>query len=102
MQVIHVPENGKAFVPYDEDGSIIVFGDDEIMVNLKVKERDYDVTIDICRDLFGGLILSPAGARAYVAQIFIPARQYTENPDSYPEPVPFSMDNVVLTIYEEV
>ena len=118
MQVIHVPENGSNFVDYEVDGNLISFGDDEIMVNLKKKERDDDVTLDVCRDYFGGLVLSPAGARVYVAQVFIPARQYTdtqiENPDYDPDdpssqqyitnrvPVPFSMDNVVLTLYEEV
>ena len=118
MQVIHVPENGSSFVPYEVDGNLISFGDEEIMVNLKKKERDDDVTLDVCRDFFGGLVLSPSGARVYVAQVFIPARQYTEvlteNPDYDPDdpgsqqytsdraPVPFSMDNVILTLYEEV
>ena len=118
MQVIHVPEDGVNFVPYEVSGNVISFDDDEISVNLKKKERDDDVTLDVCRDFTGGLVLSPAGARVYVAQVFIPAQQYTdteiENPDYDPEdpssqqyinqhePVPFSMDNVTLTLYEEV
>lgn len=118
MNVIRKPENGKSFVDYEVSGNVISFGDDEIMVNLKKKERDDDVTLDVCRDYLGGLVLSTAGARVYAAQVFIPARRYTEtseeNPDYDPEdpssqqyitrrePVPFSMDNVTLTLYEEV
>lgn len=118
MQVIHVPETGNNFVEYEVSGTIISFSDGELMTDLKKKERDDDVPLDVCRDFFGGLVLSPAGARVYVARVFIPARQYTdtqiENPDYDPDdpssqqyitthvPVPFSMDNVVLTLYEEV
>lgn len=118
MKVIKKPENGKKFVPYEVEGTVISFGDEEIMTNLKKKERDDDVIIDVCRDFLGGLTFSAGGADTYVAQILIPARKYTEkevkNPDYDPEdpssqefviervPVPFSMKNVTLTLFEEV
>ena len=108
MQVIHRPENGSNFIEYAVEGNVISFGDEELMINLKKRERDDDVTLDICEDYMGGLVLTPAGARVYVAEIFIPARQYTEE-ETVNEgesvtnrvPVPFSMDNVVLTLYEQ-
>ncbi|MBQ9347361.1 MAG: hypothetical protein IJT94_08510 [Oscillibacter sp.] len=118
MKVIRMPENGVNFVPYEVEGTMISFGDEEIMMNLKKKEKDDDVTVDVCRDYLGGLTFSTGGADTYVAQIHIPARKYTDtqtsNPDYNPEdpaspeniterrPVPFSMKNVTLTLYEEV
>ena len=118
MKVIKQPENGKKFVPYEVEGTVISFGDEEIMTNLKKKERDDDVIIDVCRDFLGGLTFSAGGANTYVAQILIPARKYadteTPNPDYDPDnpsspetvterkPVPFSMKNVILTLFEEV
>lgn len=118
MKVIKEPENGENFIDYSVKGTQISFGDGEITADLQKKERDDDVKIDVCRDYLGGLIFGTGEAKTYVAHIFIPARKYedeeTENPDFDPEdenskekiskrePVPFSMDNVVLTLYEEV
>ena len=118
MKVIKFPENGERFVNYAVDGSKIFFGDDEIMADLKKKERDDDVKIDVCKDYLDGLVFGSNGARVYVAQIHIPARRYkdveVENPDYRPDdefsqerimehqPIPFDMDNVELTLFEEV
>ncbi|MBR1744370.1 MAG: hypothetical protein IJ733_21425 [Lachnospiraceae bacterium] len=118
MNVIKRPENGKNFVEYSTKGTKISFSDGEITADLQKKERDDDVKIDVCMDNTGGLIFGTSGARIYVAQIFIPARRYTDvevdNPDYNPEdetsqkkiieqqPIPFSMDNVELTLFEEV
>lgn len=120
MQIVKKPEEGTNFVEYSATKKSITFGDDEIMINLEKKERDDAVHIDITRDYTGGLLFSTGdSAKDYVAQIDIPAREYTEktekNPDYDPEaedpskrqeyittrtPVAFSMDNVVLTLYE--
>ena len=116
MKVTLVPENGKNFIDYEVSGNVISFGDDEISANLKKKEDDEQVKIDVCEDMYGGLTFAPAGARIYVGEITIPARQYTEeqveNSNYNPEdensqehitervPVPFSMDNVELTLFE--
>lgn len=112
MQVIKMPEDGTKFVDYTEEGNMIIFGDDELMVNAKKKERDYDVTIDICRDWMGGLVAAAHdSAIAYIAQILIPARQYeyveSEEKDEKGDvvtkqvAVPFSMDNVALKLWKE-
>lgn len=120
MKVINANEGPK--IPYDVSGNKITF-DDEIMLNLEKKEADADVHIDISTDDFGGLITGIG--RDYVAQIDIPARAYEEipveaeeMPESHAEgdsgesggmgasgsridriPIPFSMDNVTLTLF---
>ena len=74
----------------------------------------------MCYDRYGELVIGAAAGRSYVAEIDIPARQYTqpepieaaaadgeENAEggthmgnSAPsEPIPFSMDNVTLTLW---
>jgi len=88
------------------------------MFNVSKKERDYEVVIDICEDYTGGLVMGADAGDKYVAQIIIPAREYTEvekeNPNYDPEneegteqptikelkPVPFSMDRCELRLWE--
>lgn len=110
MKVIEANEGRK--IPYSENGTWLSF-DDQIMINLKTQEADKDVHIDITSDAFG--CLRTGEGLYYVAQIDIPARQYieeeVENPDYNPddetsaktitkrEAVPFSMENVTLTLY---
>ena len=120
MKVIDANEGRK--VEYEENGSWLVFGD-QISLNLKKMETDHDVHVDITANAFGKL--QTGEGVYYVAQLTIPARQYedieVENPDDVEpledeeadesgaghvnrtitkkEPVPFSMDNVTLTLY---
>lgn len=79
---------------------------DEIMLDLSKYEREFDVHIDICHNQFGMLVMG-LGER-YVAQIDIPAREYTYeqngtdeegNPKYEKVPVPFDMDKVTLTLW---
>lgn len=120
MKVIEANEGRK--VEYEENGSWLNF-DDQISLNLKKMEADHDVHVDITADAFGRL--QTGEGVYYVAQLTIPARQYDEteieNPDyvepgegeeadefsgghvnrtiTKKDPVPFSMDNVTLTLY---
>lgn len=120
MKVIEANEGRK--VEYEENGSWLNF-DDQISLNLKRMEADHDVHVDITADAFGRL--QTEEGVYYVAQLTIPARQYEEteieNPDyvepgegeeadefsgghvnqtiTKKDPVPFSMDNVTLTLY---
>lgn len=120
MKVIEANEGRK--VEYEENGSWLNF-DDQISLNLKRMEADHDVHVDITADAFGRL--QTGEGVYYVAQLTIPARQYDEteieNPDyvepgegeeadefsgghvnrtiTKKDPVPFSMDNVTLTLY---
>lgn len=65
-------------IEYSVRGSRITFAD-ELMLNLESRERDTEMQIDICEDVYGCLCVGVgAGARRYVAQIVIPARQYRE------------------------
>ena len=99
-------------IPYVVRRSKITF-DDELMLNLAKLERDDPISVDICMTKLG--MLTTGLGRDYVAQIAIPAREYTEtemeNPDydaedptsrekiTQRDPVPFSMTNVTLTLY---
>lgn len=119
MKVVHLPEDGKNFIPYEITGKNIDFNDGDLMFNVSKKERDYEVIVDICEDYTGGLVMGADAGDRYVAQVVIPAREYTEteidNPDYRPgaedgmggsekitqrEPVPFSMDRCELRLWE--
>ena len=93
MKIIEMNEGPK--IDYQVEDTKITFRD-ELMLNLKNYERDFDVEIDICQD--DNKILLAGPSKYYVAQIFIPARQY-EDPEKT-KPVPFSMDNVTLKLWK--
>lgn len=94
-------------IEYSAAGNMISFRDGELSLDLSRFERDFPVHIDICENAFR--MLTMGISRKYVAQIDIPARKYTEvqdgvdeegNPKMVMQPVPFSMDNVTLTLWE--
>ena len=110
-------------IDYSVRGSRITFAD-ELMLNLESRERDTEMQIDICEDVYGCLCVGVgAGTRRYVAQIVIPARQYreVEAPEAgnmaaeagedengssgamgsgrTQEAVPFSMNNCTLVLW---
>ncbi len=110
MKIIEANEGQK--ISYSTTKTWLNVGD-RIMLNLKKYEADNDVHIDITSDMAGNL--ETGVGLLYVAQVDIPARTYTEeeipNPDYSEEtensqktiikrdPVPFSMDNVTLTLF---
>lgn len=104
MKIIEANEGTK--IPYTIDGTKIDFND-EIAINLEKRETDDPMHIDISMDMYGCLVMGVSND--YVAQIDIPTRQYneveiedTENgtgTTTQLEPVPFSMDNVTLTLF---
>lgn len=103
--MIIVDKNEGTKVDYNVTGTKINFSG-EITLDLVKYERDFPVHLDICMDKFGFLTMGLA--ERYVAQIDIPERQYTMeengtdeegNPQLEPVPVPFSMDNVTLTLW---
>ena len=80
------------------------------MVNIKNRERDEEVTLDICKDTQDGLTVGVnTEAREYVAQVIIPARGYeivdTGEKDedgktiTKREPVPFDMKKCTLVLW---
>ena len=108
IKIVEANEGQK--ISYSVNKNWLNIGD-QIMLNLKSREADYDVHIDITSDEFGAL--GTGSGLYYVAQVDIPARQYTEteveNPD-YNEEEPYSskttikreavpIDNVTLTLF---
>ncbi len=109
-KIIVTEKNEGEKIPYEVSGTKIIFGDDELMVNCKSRERDYDVVLDICKDTADGLTVGVnTEAREYVAQVTIPARQYEEvdtgeeDEDGKPikerAPLPFDMKKCTLTLW---
>lgn len=110
MNIIEANEGKK--ISYSVNGNWLNIAD-QIMLNLKTYEADNDVHIDITSDMTGQI--GTGIGLLYVAQVDIPARAYTETEVSNPdynaeaemsqetiikrEPVPFSMDNVTLTLF---
>lgn len=87
----------------------ITFGDDELTINLASRERDFEVSLDICIDEEDGVVIGTGGrAQKYAAQIVIPARRYDviedgedENgePKEIPVPIPFDMSLCTLILW---
>lgn len=74
-----VEKNEGAKIKYSVSGTKVTFGEDELMVNLKARERDNDVVLDICKDTESGLTVGVnTTSQSYVAQVEIPARRYVE------------------------
>ncbi len=94
-------------INYEVVGNIININD-EFTMNLAKMQRDFDVSIDIVRNSMGMLVTSVGqDLGKYVAQIFIPAREYElvesetmKNEDGEPEieRVPQAFDVEVCTI----
>ena len=90
-------------------GKKITFGDDELTINLATRERDYEVSLDICIDEEDGVVIGTGGkAQKYAAQIIIPARRYDVvddgedeegNPREIPVPIPFDMSLCTLILW---
>ena len=116
-EVIKTP--GK-HIFYDTTAKSIIFGEDEdLSINLKNREQDEKTLIDICSDSDGFLVVGTAAGLRYVAQVEIPARQYTETEETNPnydpeaeagteaasqtitvrEPVPFDIDNCTIYLW---
>mgnify|MGYP000800125289 CR=1 FL=1 len=101
-------EEGK-HIDYQVTSKKITFGDDELTINLASRERDFEVSLDICIDEEDGVVIGTGGrAQKYAAQIVIPARRYDviedgedENgePKEVPMPIPFDMSLCTLILW---
>ena len=95
-------------IGYSIDGNCIVFGDNDLSLNLANREMDEPVIIDICKDSNGFLVVGAATGERYVAQVEIPARTYTTlaadedtEESAAVEAVPFDIDNFTIYLYGE-
>lgn len=109
-KIIVVEKNEGEKIAYEVSGTKIIFGEDELMVNIKSRERDEEVTLDICKDTQDGLTVGVnTEAREYVAQVTIPARGYEivdtgeqdedGNPIMERKALPFDMKKCTLTLW---
>ena len=109
MKIIEANEGQK--ISYSTTKTWLNVGD-QIMLNLKKYEADNDVHIDITSDMAGNLAdlhmeggkLRKITMRAYTEEE-IPNPDYSEETENSQktiikrDPVPFSMDNVTLTLF---
>lgn len=95
-------------IAYETTKTSIIFGDEDLSINLKNREKDNDVTIDICLDKDGELTMGTASGYKYAAQVLIPARTYTTvegeadedgNPTQTQEANAFDIDNCTLYLF---
>lgn len=106
-----IEKNAGPKIPYEVDGTRIIF-DDDLTVNCAKRQQDDDVHEDICYDNRGQLVIGAAAGRRYVAEIDIPAKQYiyhdaeaTNGEDGMmrdvepPTPIPLNMDDVTLILW---
>lgn len=73
-----VEKNPGEKIAYEQSGTRIFFGDDELMVNAEKYQKDWPVQVDICADENSNLVIGVGVGRYYVAQMDIPATEYKE------------------------
>lgn len=104
MKIVEKNEGTK--IPYTLTDSKLAVND-ELTLDLSKYERDFSVHLDICRNAYGMLTMGLSSN--YVAQIDIPARQYTYEdngvdangiPQKKKVAVAFSPNSVTLTLWK--
>ena len=71
-------KNAGQKIDFEQSGTRLIFGDDEIMLNAAKYQKDWPVEVDICRDKADNLTIGTESGLRYVAQVMIPAATYTE------------------------
>ena len=77
-KVTVIEKNAGQKIDFEQSGTRLIFGDDEIMLNAAKYQKDWDVEVDVCRDKSGNLTIGTGSGLRYVAQVEIPAATYTE------------------------
>lgn len=75
-----IEKNAGPKIAYEQTGTCLIFGDYELMINAAKYQKDWDVTVDICKDKAGNPTIGTESGLRYVAQVMIPAATYTETP----------------------
>ena len=97
-----VEKNAGPKIEYEQSGTRLYFGDDEIMINCGKYQKDWAVDVDICSDRYGNLTIGAESGLRYVAQLAIPAAEYEETEQDGEitrERIPLNMGDVVLTLW---
>lgn len=81
-----IEKNTGEKIAFEQSGTRLIFGDDEIMLNAAKYQKDWDVEVDVCRDKSGNLTIGTGSGLRYVAQVEIPAATYTETVIEAEEP----------------
>ncbi len=94
-------------IEYTTTAKSVIFGDEDLAINLKNREMDEKVVIDICADKQGFLVVGAETGFRYVAQVEIPARQYEEQQAETEDgtttervAVPFDIDNCTIYLWD--
>ena len=77
-KVTVIEKNAGQKIDFEQSGTRLIFGDDEIMLNAAKYQKDWDVEVDVCRDKSDNLTIGTGSGLRYVAQVMIPAATYTE------------------------
>lgn len=80
-----IEKNAGEKIAFEQSGTRLIFGDDEIMLNAAKYQKDWPVEVDICRDKADNLTIGTASGLRYVAQVMIPAATYAETVIEEPE-----------------
>lgn len=76
VQVIE--KNTGEKIQWEQDGYRLSFDDEALSVKVTKYQGDEPVTLDVCSDRTGKLMLGAQPGGRYVAQIEIPAAEYEE------------------------
>lgn len=107
MSMVIINKNNGRKIDVTVSGTKIYFGDDELMLNAARYQRDFPVHVDVCMNNDHQLVLGTWEGMYYVAEVDIPAKQYTE-PEQPADPmqggdppalIPLSMDDVTCTLW---
>lgn len=87
-------------IDYAVDGSAIVFGNDELTLDLGELQDDWDIHVTVCYNKKHRLTTGRGGV-TYVAEIDIPTREYIESEDEEggSVPAPLDMEKVTLALW---
>lgn len=87
-------------IGYAVDGTVIVFGEDEMTLDLAELQDDWDIHITVCYNKRHRLTTGRGGI-TYVAEIDIPPREYVESEEEEggSVPAPLDMETVTLTLW---
>ncbi len=81
MTVNYMTE-GESYIAYTTTEKSITFGDEDLTVNLKTRQRDEIITLDICYDRNKNLVIGAASGFRHVAQVVVPAIEYDETTET--------------------
>lgn len=98
-----VEKNTGTKIEWRQSNLKLIFGDDDLAIRCDTRQRDWPVHVDVCADDDGNLVIGVGTGRYYVAQIDIPAIEYsdteTDNGETERTALPLDMSKVVLTLW---